>query len=112
MIAEDGKHASGSSKRLQFAGDLFGRDELSADNALDDEVAKDADDIWACRVGAHDDVVQFRGTVEWRADMQIGEDRDANRAVRRPGKDEGFFFDCETRRFPPERAESRCYERQ
>ena len=64
MIAEHSKDPGGSSERFQFAGDLFRRYEPSAGHALNDEVAKDADDIGTCRVGALDGVVQFRGTVE------------------------------------------------
>ena len=78
MIAENSKDASRRSQSFQFAGDLFGGHEPSAGYALNDKVAKDADDVGPCRVGVFHDLVQFRWTVERRADVQIGEDGDAH----------------------------------
>lgn len=112
MVAEDGKDTSGRPECLQFAGNLFGRHEASADDALNDEVAKDADDIGPGCIGPLDNVVQFRGTVERGADVQIGQDSDAHRPAREPRQGDAFFRDDETRRLQPECAEPDCEDRE
>ena len=64
MIAEHTDHPGHGAQPLEFRGDVFRRHEPSTEHPLDDEIAEDADDVRAGRVGAIDHVAQLVETVE------------------------------------------------
>jgi hypothetical protein len=83
VIAQDGHNSRRRAEMLRLRRDFLRRDLAPADDAVDHhDVAEDADDVGSCRIGAAHDVAEPYDSVEGRAHMKIGQDRDSQRSLR------------------------------
>jgi hypothetical protein len=69
---------------------------------LDDQVPEDADEIGPGSVGTRHRLVKFSQSVEWRPNVKVGEDSDAQSTRGGPPHVELLLFDTQARWLEPE----------
>src|SRR6185503_18438533 len=90
VVPEHGHDAVGRAQPGQVCGRRLRRDEPAEQHVVDDEVAQDHDEVRMRAVRSRHDLVELVETVAERADMEVGEDGDAQRRPRggpAPGAD-------------------------
>jgi hypothetical protein len=82
VVPEHGHDAVGRAQPGQVCGRRLRRDEPAEQHVVDDEVAQDDDEVRMRAVRSRDDLVEPVEAVAERADVQVGEDGDAQRRPR------------------------------
>ena len=102
MIAQDGDRTCTGAKVAELVGDRFRRDECSANDSLDDEIAQDADHVRRGGIGPIDDFPKLSQMVEWGPDVKVSQHRDAKRTGRGPRNCQRAFVGPEACRLEPD----------